>query len=332
MRNICGGRFQPREVSIIELDVEDYVEDEFTLTLNSDHINCKPIRLKPIICNVPVVAIDVSSIKIGETESGVICAVRGVVTWRERNSYLYIRCGPLIFHITEQTSGLLFEQPGFQNFTPSTLWSPMTMRILARLRNTLERWIQNLACEHFENAIILFDGSLTAGTPDNPVKYVERILDVAKEKGNVVLAFSKTTKLRVAGRNITNLMREMQPPSLLDIDCIVSPQFPPHPVHLLGRVYVAKLAPGGFAFRLDIDREIPRESAFEAVGRLIGCDLVEQGYPETLRVAHILSTFTANEIIGIQRFISKRYGLRMAPQISLRKTLFGPFGTFREAS
>jgi len=66
------------------------------------------------------------------------------------------------------------------------------------------------------------------------------------------------------------------------------------------------------------------------VSKLFGSDLVEQGYPETLRLAHILSTFTANEVIGIQRFISKNYGLRIVSQPNLRRSLFGPFGTGRD--
>jgi hypothetical protein len=235
-----------------------------------------------------------------------------------------------MFHITDCGQHSMSERLGLRSAFSLSDFSPVTMRILGRLRNTLERWTQRLVCDSSRSGIILFDGSLTAGTPDNPVKYLEEILGSARENGNVVLAISKATKLAIAGQKVTNLLEQMSAPCLLDIDREISDQFPSSPVKLLGRVYVAKLALGGFTFRLDIDRQVPVEGALETVSRLSGCDLVEQGYPETLRLAHILSAFTANEVIGIQRFIARNYGLRITSQPNLRKSLFGPFGTGRE--
>jgi len=52
-----------------------------------------------------------------------------------------------------------------------------------------------------------------------------------------------------------------------------------------------------------------------------------QGYPETLRLAHIFSTFTANDVIAVQRHLASTYGLRIVPRFSVRRSLFGPFGT-----
>lgn len=330
MKAIRGGRFKPREVSLFELSLEDDTCQDLPLMLDEKLCQCKPIRIEPAEGNLTVTAVDVSSIKIGDTEDGVLCALRASTVWKTDDSYTYLRCGPIMFHITDCGHHFMSERLGLREAFSFSNFSPVTMRIIGRLRNTLERWTQRLVCASSRDGIILFDGSLTAGTPDNPVKYLEDILGSARENGNVVLAFSKATKLAIAGRKVTNLLEQMSAPCLLDIDREIGEQFPSSPVKLMGRVYVAKLAFGGFTFRLDIDRQVPVEGALETVSRLSGCDLVEQGYPETLRLAHILSAFTANEVIGIQRFIARNYGLRITSQPNLRRSLFGPFGTGRE--
>jgi hypothetical protein len=142
-----------------------------------------------------------------------------------------------------------------------------------------------------------------------------------------VLAFSKSTKLCAFGRKITSLVSGAQAPCLVDVDQAVRGQFESHPVRLAGHVYVAKLVDNGFAFRLDADREVSHEERIEAMNRLIASDVVMQGYPETLRLAHIFSTFTANDVIAVQRHLAFVHGLRIAPRFNLRKSLFGPFGT-----
>ena len=332
MRNLRGDSFQPRGVYLPEFGLENEADVEPAIKVETVNMKPMPTRIEPISGGAPIIAVDVSSTKVGETGNGIICALRGALVLKDERLYHYVRYGPLAFHVTDQTQESLSKRLGFQQFriaNPST--TPATY-VLSRLRNILERWTQRLVCSTFKNSIMLFDGSLTAGTPDNPVKRMSSILDIAKDNGNVVLAFSKATKLCVAGQRITNLLDEATPPCVLDIDPFVVLQFPSNPIQLLGRVHVAKLASGGFTFRLDVDREVPQEIALEAVGKLVGGDLVVQGYPESLRLAHILSTFTANEVIAIQRFVTQQYGLQMVPQFSLRRSLFGPFGTFNEVT
>ncbi len=332
MKALSGDRFKPREVSLFEFRVEDSLDNEPTLVLNLGEGKFQQIRIEPKTNENPIVAVDVSSIKTGETEVGIVCAVRGAVVWKDNGSYYYVRCGPLAFHVTANTNEHLSRELGFQHSTPLSAWPTIYPQIISRIRNVLERWIQRIVCSSFKNATVLFDGSLTAGTPDNPVRYVEAILNLAKERGNTVLAFSKATELCISGKNITDYVQELHAPCLLDVDSAVLKQFSPSPIRLLGRVYVAKLQVEGFSFRLDIDRQVPQENGFEAAGRVLGSDIVDHGYPETLRLAHILSTFTSNEIIGIQRFISRTYGIQITPRLSLRRSLFGPFGTGREVA
>jgi hypothetical protein len=77
---------------------------------------------------------------------------------------------------------------------------------------------------------------------------------------------------------------------------------------------------------MDIDKENSTERRIEGVEKLLGNDILTQGYPETLRLAHILCTFTANEVIAMQHFIARKYGLRIINRPDMHKLLFGPYG------
>jgi len=286
----------------------------------------QPIPLKPLQNEItPVVAIDVSSIKIGETQTGILIAIRGAIVWKQKNQYKYLRLGPFPFHMTEENKKEiynLFRRYYFEAPT-SDVNAPILAHMQTRMSSLLEHWLQmDVSCSS-HNSLILWDGCLTAGTPDSPVQVVSQLLEAARNRYNTVLAFSKTTSLRFGDRRLTDLTWEYQPPYLLEINGFSTSL---GPLHLLGRMYVAKLTNGACSFRLDIDREVPREQEVEAVQKLLGNDLLLEGYPETLRLAHIFSTFTANEVIGIQRFTAQTYGLKIVERPNVRRLLFGPYG------
>jgi hypothetical protein len=191
-----------------------------------------------------------------------------------------------------------------------------------RLASLLERWLQTMLAKTVNHGLILFDGSLTSGTFDTPAQRMKEILSLARKNSNIVLAFSKMTSLRVNGYLITDQLPNHEPPYLLETTGL---QFKP-PMVLLGDVYVARLNKANYAFRLDIDREIPLQHRMEAVEKLLGNDLYMQGYPETLRLSHILCTFTANEVLAMQHFITRKHGIQMINRPDMHKLLFGPFG------
>jgi hypothetical protein len=281
----------------------------------------KTIPLEPAQDEKPVVAVDVSSIRIGETETGELCAIRGAIVWKEKNRYKYQRIGPFPFHITEQNKNEIHKL--FRNHYFEFSEAPNIVNVPARMGSLLERWLQlGISCSTYD-AILLWDGSMTAGTVDSPADEVSRLLEVARNRLSTVLAFSKNTTLRFSGHKLTDYAGKAVPPCLLQIN-----GFPASlgPVLLLGNIYVAKLTRGVCSFRLDIDKKVPQEHGIEAVQSLLGSDLLVQSYPETLRLAHIYSTFTATEVIGIQRFIARQYGLRIVTRPNVRRMLFGPFG------
>jgi len=324
MRNTQGRHFQPCQTDFPETLVERPHLHE-PITLNNKTFSTLLTPLKPIRDGTPIVAIDVSSIRIGETDTGIIYAIRGAIVWNEKRRYRYLRIGPFPFHITEESRrdlpNLFSQQPSVtRTMTPS-----MTYDAQSWLCSLAERWLQMAVAYSANNSIILLDGSLTAGTPGNPTSVLSQIVKTAGRNSNLVLAFSKVTSIRFLGWKITDLILRQEPPCLLEVEDL--PLSISKNVHLLGRMFVAKLVPNGCSFRLDIDRALTREQSIVAVERLLGNELLFQGYPETLRLAHIYSTFTANDVIGLQSFITREYGLRVVTCTNMRRRLFGPFGT-----
>jgi len=287
------------------------------------------VPLQSVQTGRSVVAIDTSTFKLGELANGILCALRGAIVVLEKGSYRFVRYGPFVFNLGYDT---MLASEHFANLgLPPFSGEPNVESLLKRVRNVLERWLQFNVSTSVQNAFVLIDGSLTAGTPDNPSRDLERILENTRRSSSVLIAISKKTKLRVNNESLTELLDNQRDPCLLDVDTEVTEQFPPYPVRFLGRVFVGKLARHGYPFRIDLDRHIPPTQAPREFGQLMGTDIVDQGYPETLRLAHIFSTFTATDVLAMQAFATAHLGVQLVPKVALRRSLFGPFGTAWEA-
>jgi hypothetical protein len=285
-----------------------------------------PITLKPDRKETLVAGVDTSSIKIGETQTGIIVAFRGATTWKQNGTYKYTRLGPFIFHITEENKSRLcntLEQAYFStNCCSSHHPAPNIMQTPTRLVSLLERWMQTMLAKTVNRGVLLFDGSLMCGTPETPAQRLREILGYARKNQSTVLAFSKATTLRANGLLITEQLSNHEPPYLLETAGVHSKP----PIVLLGDVYVARLNKANLSFRLDIDRETPVEQRMDAIQKLLGNDLYTQSYPETLRLAHILSTFTANEVLAIKHFITRKHGIQIINRPDMHRILFGFYG------
>jgi len=284
------------------------------------------LPLSPRHQETTIAAVDTSTIKMGETATGIIIAIRGATVWKQNRNYKYQRFGPLIFHITEENKNTVYNNLERDCFNAQNSGSrqsaPTLMQMPTRLASLLERLLQTTAARKMTSGLILFDGSLTSGTIDTPVHRMREILSAARRNQNTVLAFSKATSLRSNGFLITDLLPEKEAPYLLETTGL---RFKP-PTVLLGDVYVARLNKANMAFRLDIDHEVPFQNHLEAVEKLLGNDVFRHGYPETLRLAHILCTFTANEVLAMQHFITRRHGIQLVNRPDMHRLLFGPFG------
>jgi hypothetical protein len=285
----------------------------------------KPIYLNAINQKTSIGAVDTSTIKIGETRKGILIAIRGAITQRQNKKYRYTRVGPFIFHITEKNRNQIYgelEKSCFRTTTKRHLNKPNLMQIPMYIASLLERWLQNSLTKRIKNGIILFDGSLTSGTNESPLYCLKDILNKAKKNNNTILAFSKITKLRSNGYLITDKLPDYDPPYIIETIGVSNKL----PFVLLGDIYVAKLMKTNYAFRMDIDKEIPFLTRKEAIERLLGNDFLIHGYPETLRLAHVLCTFTANEVVAVKHFLTNKHGIRIINRPDMHKILFGPFG------
>jgi hypothetical protein len=310
-----------------QLNPQNY-QSLFTTEQYSSNIQLKsePIQLKPNHQETLTAAIDTSTIKIGETSTGIIIAIRGATTWRQNHQYKYTRLGPFIFHLTEDNKNAVYNSLEHAYF--STTYgsihqaAPNLLQMPTRLAGLLERWMQTMLAKTVNHGIILFDGSLTAGTIDTPIQRLKEILSHSRRNNSTVLAFSKATTLRSNGILITEQLPNHDPPYLLETIGLHSKP----PITLLGDVYVARLNKTNMAFRLDVDKEITIEQHIDAIQRLLGNDLYTQSYPETLRLSHILCTFTPNEIIAIKHFITRKHGIQIVNRPDMHRLLFGQFG------
>ncbi|RLI35166.1 hypothetical protein DRO55_05565, partial [Candidatus Bathyarchaeota archaeon] len=116
MRSVMGGYLQV-STDIGEVIGERRGGDEETLPLNPKTITAHLTTLKPVRDGTPIIAVDVSSVKIGETERGILCAIRGAIVWNERGKYGYLRVGPFPFHITEENKRDVLELARFYHPT-----------------------------------------------------------------------------------------------------------------------------------------------------------------------------------------------------------------------
>jgi len=281
-----------------------------------------PIPLKPRKQETIVAAVDTSSIRIGETATGTLIAIRGATVYKQNRQYRYVRVGPFILHTTEENKHEVYAALQHSCFNTTHEHTPNLLQMPMRMANYLEKWLQATLARNTKDSLILFDGSLTSGTPDTPIRQLKETLATARQRRNTVLAFSKMTTLRFNGHPITDAQPNHKPPYLLETTGLK----PKPPIVLLGDVYVARLTNGNYAFRVDIDKEVLFQEKIEAIEKLLTNDLIAQSYPETLRLAHILCTFTANEVIAIQHLAASKYGVKIIQKPDMHRLLFGPFG------
>lgn len=298
--------------------------DDFEIKTNIEKNLLQPIKLRNSGDEVPVFSVDTSNIDFGETTEGFLCAIRGCIVWRKNKNYRYVRHGPFIFHITEINKQFLYnalKQPFFNN--NNKYKAPISARMSQNIRTFFERYLQKQLCELCNESLILWDGSLTGRKGNSQESIIHILLKKARIENNLVLAFSKKSALSAYGRRLSDLINNGDVPCLLDIDNAVRYR---KYLNFYGKIYAVKFTPGFLTFRLDIDRKFSQSEGVHAVENLISSDLIIDSYPETLRLAHILSRFSAGEVIAMQRYVTKKCGLRIICRPNIRQILFGPYG------
>lgn len=308
-----------------ELDKAEELEHDEALDLENIDITIKEI--KPDYSFKPIVAIDTSSAKLGETNKGILAAIRVAIVVQEENATSVEKFGPYVVHVTSENKQYLYDyfrqnllgiKIGNKKIEAPLLLSKMVDRI----RNAIERISQIITCSIIKNGLVLWDGSLTGGTIDTPKEVIEKAIHIAHSNGNSIIAISKKSWLRLAsGEQLVGLLDNVPKACFVDVHDKLSADTS----RFLGRVHVAKFTVDGFSFRVDVSPSngYTNEDVFSL---LVGNSAFYNGYPEALRLAHIHCYFTPSEVLTLQNYAINKYNLEVTRTFDIRMHLFTPFG------
>jgi hypothetical protein len=204
-------------------------------------------------------------------------------------------------------------------------------RLLDRARNLVERLVQQAICAELGDGIVLFDGALTLRTYDTPGYFLRRLHDRCQANELSLIAVAKKTGLTIRGVDIRLLLeRDRALPCRRKLTRALKLEEArkkggkdPTP-RWLGDLYVARFAPAGDVYRVDVDPP-PGATSTEALDELHSSCLFRNGYPEALIEAHIHSYFTPPLVAQLQAYAVATYEFIPMPEPNLGP-VFAPFG------
>ena len=323
--------FKPRYVELTsfipindeEIDKMDEWEVDETILLRDYEAEIKEFK-GDVSEVIPIIAVDASSCRIGETENGVLAAYRAAMVIHSDESKVE-KVGPYILHITEEN------KLGIYNYFRRLLGLssvnerrvPRISKLVDRIRNAIERIMQKIAASTIKDGIVLWDGSLTGGTVDTPKEVIERNIKTAFYSGNSVIGISKRSWLRtISGKRLINLLEDYYKACYIDIHNYIASR---DLSRYLGRILVVKFSPYGFTFRVDVAPKPGLEPSHVLELLFTNCEMYN-GYPNPLRQAHMESYLTANEVLALQAYIIQKYNLKVLKPLDIRKFILGPYG------
>src|SRR3972149_3513155 len=139
LRQVRNHSFQLNQQTI----QQDSLYENYPMSLQ---LKRQPLALMPKSKETLIAAVDTSTIKIGETSTGIIIAVRGANVWKQNRAYRYTRLGPFIFHITEDNKKEVYnslEKAYFNTqYASSHQSTPNLLQMPTRLASLLEPWLK----------------------------------------------------------------------------------------------------------------------------------------------------------------------------------------------
>lgn len=268
--------------------------------------------IRPIKENALVAAIDSSSIKLAETEDGSLYAIKcGVATAYASHSLMHFKIGPVLFYLSEKT---VHESELEERLSRLVLLDDDLAKRLIRVR--VERSVQKEIASHFTNSIILVDGSLKASIFEERDRSIRKISESSVLRKNMLVGISKSTRLKALDRAAAPLTK-VPGPAYIEVDDIIKSLIR----NIIGSNLMVKLEKGGSSspiLRADIVGDVS-----QSLGMLLGNDVVAGGYPETLRLAHHISTFTSTEVTCLRSHILNNYDVTELAAEDIRRTLLG---------
>lgn len=319
-----GIDFQPSNIDLNNyFPVEqkfDTEEDSESVAIDEQEESNRYRLLSPVYPQDAIVAIDSTSFCLGHIPEGLVGAIRLSVIIKTSDSLNHSleHYGPYLVAVTNQNKTSIYRSLYKAVYGKTTEGSaPDCAKMIDRVRNLLERYVQFEVARSHSNSIILLDGSLIGGTVANPGFFIKQIIDYAIGNENSLVAISKSTGLTLQStkRSILSLLDGATGPCYISG---VKDRISQNKERYLGDIYIAKLTPLGESFRIDIPRSTPEvhSEILRKVAGLAG----EYGYPEELKLAHMTCVHSWIEILELQASAIALHGLVLKEE--LRKKLF----------
>ncbi|MEM2110737.1 MAG: hypothetical protein QXX08_02540 [Candidatus Bathyarchaeia archaeon] len=271
-----------------------------------------------------IFAVDTSSIVLGECGKGLVFAVRGIIVhwnpWNQKSIVVQKFEAPCF--VSNENKKHLYNSLRKKLLGLSEVeHAPDLLKMVDRVRNIHERYLQMQAAEKYPDSILLFDGSLTGGTIDTPVNVLRNILQSASASNSDVVAFSKKTRLVTKwGERILDLLaNEPTSPIIMPVKNIVETS---GTHEFLGEVYMARLGRVPVSFRLDV---YSQRNHGQVLADLLHSVYLENGYPKPLIEAHVFCYFNPFDALTYQGLLAKN-GLVLRHEFDVRRILFGVYG------
>lgn len=255
----------------------------------------------------PIAALDSSTSYVADTEDGSIYAAKAglVVSTLERRKVHVI--GPFIIYLGEDTVEEFAES--FSNEIPPMILLMDKQVAMRAIRVLLERHVALMVTRALEGGLILLDGPLRLSLFEPRDASLDSIFE-----GATMVGLSKASRIKLVNR-LASVLLKADRPSFIEITGVIKTIIRPS----LGRSFLVKLEKSGLPFRADIPSHSDPEETFSS---LRFSDILVRGYPESLRIAHLLSVFTAAEIAALKGIIASQASEVLAAE-DLRKAVLG---------
>jgi hypothetical protein len=281
---------------------------------SSKHPYTTITTIHPLQENTTILAIDSSSIQIAETDEGILYAVKsGITTAFRGQTQTHFKIGPMLFYLSEDT---LKHSELDHRIAKLVLFDSESAKRLIRVR--VERAIQLELSRRFSIAILLVDGSLRSSVFENREQTLKKVVENCSLYKNAIVGISKSSKLRILDK-ISLPLTKIKGPCYMDVELIIKSLIR----NTIGDSLLVKFGNSYTSpiLRADIvtvggDRDI-------SLGRILGNDSIARGYPETLQLAHHISTFTGTEISCLKSHVLNNYDVTELATEDIRKKLLG---------
>ena len=283
-------------------------------TSNNKNVNAQVMTIQPVKEETTVLGVDSSSIQIAETEEGAIYAVKsGIATAILGKILAHFKMGPILFYLTEDT---LKHSELDHRIIKLVLLDSESAKRLIRIR--VERAIQLVLSHHFSGSILLVDGSLRSSVFEHRMHALKKVVEDCSLYNNTIVGLSKSTKIRILDK-LSHPLTKIKGPGFMDVDLIIKSLTR----NTIGDSLLVKFGSSYASPILRADISTSDRDRGRSLGKILGNDSIARGYPETLQLAHHISTFTTTEISCLKSHILNKYDvIELVPE-DIRKKLLG---------